>query len=120
VKQLQAFEARVVRLEATVATLTASKELLPPVDDDTLPGPTLAVIALPDWVDEALCAQTDPEAFHPTKGRPGREAKAVCGRCPVKADCLDHALAHHEESGIWGGMSPRERRKLAAHNGSPT
>jgi WhiB family redox-sensing transcriptional regulator len=56
------------------------------------------------WQDEALCAQTDPEAFFPEKGGSTREAKRVCRSCEVRAECL--------EFGIWGGMSERERRRL--------
>ncbi len=64
------------------------------------------------WQDRALCAQTDPEAFWPEKGGSTREAKRICGRCDVKVECLEYALAHDEKQGIWGGLSERERRKL--------
>jgi WhiB family redox-sensing transcriptional regulator len=64
------------------------------------------------WQEEALCAQTDPEAFFPEKGGSTREAKRVCGRCEVRGDCLSYALAHDERFGIWGGLSERERRRL--------
>jgi WhiB family redox-sensing transcriptional regulator len=64
------------------------------------------------WQDRALCAQTDPEAFFPEKGGSTREAKRVCRRCPVRAECLEYALEHDERFGIWGGMSERERRRL--------
>jgi WhiB family transcriptional regulator, redox-sensing transcriptional regulator len=69
------------------------------------------------WQEEALCAQTDPEAFFPEKGGSTREAKRVCGRCDVKADCLEYALAHDERFGIWGGLSERERRRLKRRAG---
>ncbi len=64
------------------------------------------------WQAEALCAQTDPEAFFPEKGGSTREAKRVCQNCTVRAECLEYALAHDERFGIWGGLSERERRKL--------
>jgi WhiB family redox-sensing transcriptional regulator len=64
------------------------------------------------WQADALCAQTDPEAFFPEKGGSTRDAKKVCGSCPVKQQCLDYALANDERFGIWGGMSERERRRL--------
>ena len=62
--------------------------------------------------EEALCAQTDPEAFFPEKGGSTREAKRVCRSCDVRAECLEYALEHDERFGIWGGMSERERRRL--------
>lgn len=64
------------------------------------------------WQDQALCAQTDPEAFFPEKGGSTREAKRVCSTCDVRAECLEYALANDERFGIWGGLSERERRKL--------
>ncbi len=64
------------------------------------------------WQDQALCAQTDPEAFFPDKGGSTREAKRVCRSCEVRAECLEYALEHDERFGIWGGMSERERRRL--------
>lgn len=64
------------------------------------------------WQVDALCAQTDPEAFFPEKGGSTRDAKKVCGACAVKQECLDYALSNDERFGIWGGLSERERRKL--------
>ena len=64
------------------------------------------------WQDQALCAQTDPEAFFPEKGGSTREAKRVCAKCEVRQECLEYALDHDERFGIWGGMSERDRRRL--------
>jgi WhiB family redox-sensing transcriptional regulator len=64
------------------------------------------------WQEDALCAQTDPEAFFPEKGGSTREAKKICTSCEVRAQCLQYALQNDERFGIWGGLSERERRKL--------
>lgn len=64
------------------------------------------------WQADALCAQTDPEAFFPEKGGSTRDAKKVCGSCTVRSQCLEYALSNDERFGIWGGMSERERRRL--------
>ena len=64
------------------------------------------------WQDQALCAETDPEAFFPEKGGSTRAAKRVCRACEVRAECLEYALEHDERFGIFGGMSERERRQL--------
>ncbi len=64
------------------------------------------------WQADALCAQTDPEAFFPEKGGSTRDAKRICQGCEVKAQCLDYALANDERFGIWGGLSERERRNI--------
>lgn len=65
-----------------------------------------------DWQAEALCAQTDPDAFFPEKGGSVREAKRICAGCPVRAECLEDALANNEQYGVYGGLSERERRPL--------
>jgi WhiB family redox-sensing transcriptional regulator len=64
------------------------------------------------WQEQALCAETDPEAFFPEKGGSTREAKKICTGCEVKAQCLEYALSNDERFGIWGGLSERERRRL--------
>jgi WhiB family redox-sensing transcriptional regulator len=64
------------------------------------------------WQSDALCAQTDPEAFFPEKGGSTRDAKKICSSCEVRSECLEYALANDERFGIWGGLSERERRKL--------
>lgn len=69
------------------------------------------------WQGDALCAQTDPEAFFPEKGGSTREAKRICDGCEVRSQCLDYALENDERFGIWGGMSERERRKLRREAG---
>lgn len=69
-------------------------------------------IAVQAWRDEALCAQTDPEAFFPEKGGSTREAKRICQRCPVINECLQYALDRDERFGIFGGLSERERWRL--------
>jgi WhiB family transcriptional regulator, redox-sensing transcriptional regulator len=69
------------------------------------------------WRSGALCRDTDPELFFPV-GTTGQAlvqiamAKKVCGECPVANDCLDFALSTNQDSGIWGGTSEEERRKL--------
>lgn len=63
------------------------------------------------WRGDALCAQTDPEAFFPDKGGSTRDAKRICAQCAVRQKCLEWAVDHDERFGIWGGMSERERRR---------
>lgn len=65
-----------------------------------------------DWRELALCREIDGDLWFPDLGESLREAKAVCGRCPVRAECLDYALAHNEVFGVWGGLSVLERQAL--------
>lgn len=68
------------------------------------------------WALDAVCAQTDPEAFFPEKGGSTRDAKSVCFTCDARQECLVYALRHKERFGIWGGFSERERAKLMKEN----
>lgn len=36
----------------------------------------------------------------------------VCKNCPFKRPCLEYAIEHNEEWGVWGGVSERGRRAL--------
>jgi WhiB family redox-sensing transcriptional regulator len=64
------------------------------------------------WMDQGLCTQTDPEAFFPEKGGSVRDGKRICEACDVRSICLQWALDHHEDRGIWGGLSPKQRARL--------
>jgi WhiB family redox-sensing transcriptional regulator len=103
-----------VTIQRHIETVTAS------VHGNPLTN-ALEALQAPAWMRDALCAEVDPELFFPEKGGSTREAKAVCGRCPVAAECLDYALSYeageHDTkrsypSGIYGGLSERERRAL--------
>jgi WhiB family transcriptional regulator, redox-sensing transcriptional regulator len=69
------------------------------------------------WRLQAACRDTDPDLFFPV-GTTGpaldqiATARAVCGGCPVQEPCLEFALMTNQDSGIWGGLSEDERRKL--------
>jgi WhiB family redox-sensing transcriptional regulator len=41
-----------------------------------------------------------------------RKAKAICGSCPVRIECLEYAIRIRETHGIWGGLNELERRLL--------
>jgi WhiB family redox-sensing transcriptional regulator len=70
-----------------------------------------------DWRERAACRDTDPDLFFPV-GSTGpaieqiEAAKSVCRQCSVQRACLEFALITNQESGIWGGASEEERRKL--------
>lgn len=67
------------------------------------------------WREGALCAQSWPDAWFPEHGgftRESERAKATCQACPVRAQCLEFALVHDEGEGIWGGLTPGQRKRL--------
>jgi hypothetical protein len=77
------------------------------------------------WRSRAACRDVDPELFFPTaESGPARHAqvraaKAVCARCPVRAQCLTEALARIPY-GIAGGLTEHERRTLRRSDRHPT
>lgn len=63
-----------------------------------------------DWREFAACFGMDADIFFVDQFGDVSEAKRICARCVVRQDCLDYALANHERWGVWGGLSPRDRR----------
>ena len=71
----------------------------------------------PAWMSEAACkGQTD--LFFPTVGGDVQEAKEICRSCPVRADCLGHAMSASGWGlhGVWGGVS--QKKRLRMHRGA--
>jgi WhiB family redox-sensing transcriptional regulator len=65
----------------------------------------------------APCEEGDPAAWWPAQGDdPDDVALAVrcCADCPARVECLTYALAADERGGVWGGLTPAERARLAA------
>jgi WhiB family transcriptional regulator, redox-sensing transcriptional regulator len=79
-----------------------------------------AVVRRTSWMSRSACRRADPELFFPsgTDGAPERamKAKAVCVRCPVRAECLAFALATSQKHGVWGGTTEDERRTMTRRN----
>ena len=77
----------------------------------------------------ALCAESDPEKWFPTSETPEAarlghdgdivaqrttaQAKEICGRCTIRVACLAEAMEKPERFGIWGGLTVKERNRLA-------
>lgn len=97
-----------------------------------------------NWREEALCAgmwamfDDDREDYESPgdlkayllgitgrslKGAPSMQRKvqaeciAICNRCPVKQECLDDAIKHHDDHTIRGGMTAWQRSKFMVDNG---
>ncbi|MEU0137233.1 WhiB family transcriptional regulator [Streptomyces sp. NPDC006296] len=70
-----------------------------------------------NWRTHAACREEDPDLFFPI-GSTGpalvqaEEAKAVCGACTVREQCLEWALENGQDAGVWGGLDENERRAL--------
>ena len=70
-----------------------------------------------DWRVIAACQSVDPELFFPISAA-GKcleevaEAKRVCARCLVQAECLTFAQRTGQVHGIWGGLTEEERIRV--------
>jgi WhiB family transcriptional regulator, redox-sensing transcriptional regulator len=68
------------------------------------------------WRSGGACLSADPDLFFPisTTGPAVRQiaqAKAICGTCHVRQECLEFALSHDQVYGIWGGTTPEDRQR---------
>lgn len=69
------------------------------------------------WRDRAACRGEEPDLFFPigTAG-PARidlaRAQQICAGCPVREDCLQWALDHSIDHGVWGGLGEEQRKSL--------
>lgn len=75
-------------------------------------------VTIPAWMADAHCAKVDPadrDAWFPrgAGNGHGKEAREVCRRCPVVAECLEYALGMEvNPDGIWGATSWGERQQM--------
>jgi WhiB family transcriptional regulator, redox-sensing transcriptional regulator len=65
------------------------------------------------WQEKANCREASPDLFFPERGRRVGAARAICGACVVRPDCLAYALRTGQRLGVWGGLSADERQQLA-------
>jgi WhiB family transcriptional regulator, redox-sensing transcriptional regulator len=65
---------------------------------------------------EALCArEVADHIWFPAKGASLQPARRICRRCPVREQCVQHAIADPSlRDGIWGGTTPKMRSRLRA------
>jgi WhiB family redox-sensing transcriptional regulator len=71
------------------------------------------VPARSDWFDDAACRGAETDVFFPTAEADSGAAKALCAVCPVREECLEHALSTSPApDGVWGGLTRIERHRL--------
>ncbi|MFF9279554.1 WhiB family transcriptional regulator [Streptomyces griseosporeus] len=80
----------------------------------------MSAAAAADWRSLAACRGQDTNRWY---GKPHQvgHALATCARCPVRAECLLEALRFESDQhyGVWGGLTPVERRPLRALPAAP-
>lgn len=88
---------------------------------NTLKASLVSVLRHPDdgeWRDDASCKKMGNTLFFQTPHNNSkktiaviREVKTICRSCPVQQKCLDFAVNNEIKDGIWGGMTPSERKQ---------
>lgn len=74
---------------------------------------TPAPVGRPAWHDAAACRGWPTRLFFTNGDGPEvASAKACCRVCPVCAECLDYALDADEITGVYGGLTRKERNRL--------
>jgi WhiB family transcriptional regulator, redox-sensing transcriptional regulator len=61
-----------------------------------------------DWYDDAACQGLGFAEFFDGDG--SAAGRRICVSCPVRAKCLQFAVNNGITAGIWGGLTPAERR----------
>jgi len=78
------------------------------------PTPHLERIAQgsPAWLHDAACRDIKVDVFFPGNGERAQPALEICGRCPVRVECLDEAMDDPTlDHGIRGGMTSAARKQ---------
>jgi WhiB family redox-sensing transcriptional regulator len=73
--------------------------------------------SIASWKDESACLSTSTtEDFFDTKESALRAlSKKYCQDCPVQFYCLYTSLVNQEAYGLWGGLTPKQRKSYFKH-----
>ena len=78
-----------------------------------LSDPLRVLIEQPVWMKDAACKGQPVGVFFPLKAHsPPPTTRELCAGCPVGDQCLVYAVTVNEQHGVWGGLLPKERRRV--------
>jgi WhiB family redox-sensing transcriptional regulator len=77
-----------------------------------------------EWQEEGVCRSFETNTFFLENSLRGKKksqkekiAVSICNTCPVKMQCLEHALNTPEIYGVWGGMTEEQRHQILRKRG---
>lgn len=78
----------------------------------------------PEWTRDAAClglTSAGRDLWHPDDGHEDDWvlARPICAACPVRLSCATDALRAGLEHGMYGGLTPADRRAVARVHGFP-
>ena len=62
--------------------------------------------------DGGTACRKDPDLFWSLNEQDIDAAKKLCRKCPLLIGCRKFAITDNQNEGVWGGLSPDERRKV--------
>ncbi|HVJ97560.1 MAG TPA: WhiB family transcriptional regulator, partial [Acidimicrobiia bacterium] len=72
------------------------------------------IIRPPAWMKDVACVEHADHAsdWFPERGQNKalERAKWLCTGCLVRGECLQFAVENNITEGVWGGLSPSDRR----------
>jgi WhiB family redox-sensing transcriptional regulator len=51
-------------------------------------------------------------SFFPADSESSAPAIAICEQCPVSSECLDYAIRHRIQHGVWGGVDESGLKRM--------
>ncbi|QXC59348.1 WhiB family transcriptional regulator [Aquihabitans sp. G128] len=74
----------------------------------------VSLVDVTGWRDRAACLGLTPDPWFPfeTSHEAYADARTICQACTVASDCLRFALANRILDGMFGGLTPPERRRF--------
>lgn len=102
---------KVLRSRASLGGHTAHAH---PTYDGAIPD-ALDIPPMPgDWHDRGACRGEPTDLWFADRGQThiAARAKAICATCDVVDECRRYAVDNCIPFGIWGGLSPRQRRRI--------
>lgn len=78
---------------------------------------TLFLHSIPSYPNaKCIDPDIDPELFFPVSTeqlqRDLPAVRKICQSCDHQPDCMKWAIDNHEEHGIWGGLTPDDRKRV--------
>lgn len=74
-------------------------------------------------LENAECKSVGTEVFFAEKGNSSSTKVIVrtwCAKCVVRLECLKQGMEEGDDFGIWGGVTPRQRRILKSKHPNKT
>lgn len=71
-------------------------------------------LSIQSWNSQAACRNLSLDSFYDVEDKNlKRNAAKYCVNCPVQQKCLYTAIVNDDHHGLWGGLTPRQRKAFS-------